>query len=155
MATLLRHVGLIAPGISVPLMTPRIIEERLCDAAGQFVEENGWVKISVGTNFFDRPAAAQAILCHELCHYVLGANGIREKMREENERLTDIAMFVFGLGKVFLTGYKADAGVEYRVGHRLGYLTDGEYQFTDAYVTELRRSATFPANPRGGLRCAI
>lgn len=138
---LLRHVSGVAPLLSVPVMRPRVSVKRLCDAAGQFVEEDGWVKIVVGANFFDKPDAARAILCHELCHYILGANGIRETTRDENERLTDVAMFVFGLGDIFLQGYQAQPGLEYRSGHRLGYLTDHEYRFVQTYVAELRRSA--------------
>lgn len=93
------------------MMTPRVVVERLPDAAGQFVEDDGWVKITVGSEFLREPAAAQAILCHELCHYVLGANGIREPTTKSNERLRDVAMFVFGLGEVFLAGYRTMPGV--------------------------------------------
>ena len=42
---------------------------------------------------------------------------------------TDVAMFVFGLGDVFLNGYRSDATrQDYAPGHRLGYLTDAEYR---------------------------
>lgn len=138
--TLLKHVRRIAPGLSVPMMTPRIVTERLCEAAGQFVDEAGWVKIVVGVQFFDDAAAARAILCHELCHYVLEASGIRERSTSENERLTDAAMFVFGLGDIFIAGYRRAAGRQYRTGHRLGYLSDDEYRYVDCYVSTLRTS---------------
>ena len=51
--------------------------------------------------------AARAILCHELCHYVLLASGIREPTTSENERLTDAAMFVAGIGRYFHDGTSA------------------------------------------------
>jgi hypothetical protein len=145
---LLRHVGKVAPNISVPMMPPRIVHEKLCEAAGQFVEEDGWVKIAVGLQFFNDQASAYAILCHELCHYVLGANGIREASTLENERLTDVAMFVFGLGDIFLAGYKRTPSKQYRSGHRLGYLTDEEYKFVDQYVHWLRGSEDFLAKAK-------
>jgi hypothetical protein len=105
-STLLRHVSRIAPNLSVPTMTPRVVHETLFgNVAGQFVEQDGWVKIVVGATFFDDRAAAHAILCHELCHYVLEANGIREQSTLENERLTDAAIFVFGLGDIFLASF--------------------------------------------------
>lgn len=135
---MLRHARRVAPRLNVPRMTPRVIVESLCNAAGQFTEEDGWVKISVGTAFFNDLPTARAILCHELCHYVLNASGIREQPRSENERLTDAAMFIFGLGDLFLAGYRKDQSSEYRSGHRLGYLSDAEYQYAAAYVARLR-----------------
>jgi hypothetical protein len=139
-STILQHVHRIAPGLSVPMMTPGIVEEPLCDAAGQFVEADGWVKIVVGAGFFNDLPTARAILCHELCHYILGANSIREASRDENERLTDVAMFVFGLGEIFLHGYRRQPGSSYRAGHRLGYLTDEEYKLVKVRVSRLWRT---------------
>jgi hypothetical protein len=125
-------------------MTPRVVHETLFgNVAGQFVEQDGWVKIVVGATFFDDRAAAHAILCHELCHYVLEANGIREQSTLENERLTDAAIFVFGLGDIFLAGYRRSPNTQYRIGHRLGYLRDDEYGFVNKYVAWLRGSEHF------------
>jgi hypothetical protein len=174
---MLRHVHKVAPALSVPMLTPRIVIEPMSIAAGQFVEQDGWVKIGVrrlrtitatfclpagcsassrsgtsdslivrsvlSTNFFSKPQAGIAILCHELCHYILGSNGIREKPTIENERLTDAAMFVFGLGELFMAGYKQVPNSEYRSGHRLGYLTDEEYAATARHVLSLRKSEEF------------
>ena len=141
-AALLKHVRGIAPGISVPMMTPRVVIEPMCEAAGQFVEQDGWVRIAVSQAFFDNKPAARSILCHELCHYILNANGIRRSLTIENERLTDTAIFAFGLGDIFLSGYRKSAN-QYRAGHQLGYLTDDEYQFVRRYVQQLRTSEVF------------
>lgn len=136
---LLYHVRRIAPALTVPMLTPRLLIEDLPKDAGQFVEQDGWVKIAVGKNFFLDLPAARAILCHEICHYVLEANGIREATAGANERLTDVAMFVFGLGDVFLAGYhRVPDG--YRAGHRLGYLSEAEYRYVRQRVADLRRS---------------
>ena len=140
---MLKHVRRVAPALSVPMMTSKIVVEPLALAAGQFIEQDGWVTIAVGVNFFDNRSAAIAILCHELCHYILGANGIRELSTLENERTTDAAMFAFGLGDLFMHGYKRAAPSQYRAGHRLGYLNDGEYAFADRYVRWLRTSEDF------------
>jgi len=139
-AEMLRHTRNVAPRFNAPMMTPRITVEPLCTAAGQFVEEDGWVKITVSSTFFNDLPAARSILCHELCHYVLNASGIREQSRDENERLTDAAMFVLGLGDIFLAGYRRAPKREYRTGHRLGYLSDEEYHYAAAYVQQLRSS---------------
>lgn len=83
--------------------------------------------------------AVRAILAHEVCHYILANSGIRENDFNENEKLTDACMFVCGLGQLFLDGYKREvAHGEYRTGHRLGYLTDAEYNFAARYTRELR-----------------
>jgi hypothetical protein len=130
---MLNHVRRIAPRLNVPMLTPRVSVQGMALAAGIFSEEDGWVKITVDNKFFEDRPAALAILCHELCHYVLSASGIREAETLENERLTDVAMFAFGLGNVFLSGYRRKAGTNYRPGHRLGYLTDAEYEFASQY----------------------
>jgi hypothetical protein len=137
---MLRHARKMAPRMNVPMMTPRVSVEAMPMAAGTFTEQDGWVKVAVDNKFFDDRAAAHAILAHELCHYVLFASGIREQVTLENERLTDAAMFVLGLGEVFLAGYQREAQTTYRPGHRLGYLTDEEYQYAAAYVSALRSS---------------
>jgi hypothetical protein len=137
---LLRHIRSVCPRLNIPQMTPKVRVGALTFSAGEFVEEDGWITLTIGSEFLLNIAAAKAILCHEICHYVLNANGIREKSVIENERLTDIAMFVFGLGSVFLKGYKAAPINEYRAGHRLGYLTDDEYYYAIGRIDALWKS---------------
>jgi hypothetical protein len=136
--TLLKHVRLIAPRLHVPFMTPRIEIAQMEVACGQFVENDGWVKLVLSSEFALHAAASRAILCHELCHYILFANGIRIADRADNERLTDVAMFVLGMGEIYLNGFKLEIGVTNRRAHRLGYLTDDEYQFLSREVKRLR-----------------
>lgn len=139
---LLRHARRIAPGFEVPYMVPRVLVEPIPFAAGQFeVDEEGWVTIKVGSDFFEDKLAAQDIMAHEVCHYILDNSGIRKSDRELNERYTDLCMFVCGFGQIFLAGYKRETSQhEYRLGHRLGYLTDAEYEFAQRYVMQLRQS---------------
>lgn len=137
--TILNHVRQIAAGLSVPHKIPRMETGSLVDAGGQFKASDGWVSIRLANHLLMDRKAVHAILAHELCHYVLENSGIREKDYEQNERLTDLFMFVCGLGKLFLDGYKRESTQnEYRQGHRLGYLTDKEYGFAAKYVFELR-----------------
>jgi hypothetical protein len=142
MEIILNHVRRIAPGLSVPYFVPRVQTGTIFDTAGQFiVETGGWVSINLATNFLSDRQAALAILVHEACHYILENSGIRETDNLQNERMTDLCIFICGLGKIYLQGYKKEiVQNEYRRGHRLGYLTDGEYQFADNYVLELRRN---------------
>ena len=139
---LLNHVRRTAPNLSVPMMIPRVIKKSMIGAGGEFIEEDGFVTITVNSNFFDDLPAARAILCHEICHYILLANGIRQSPIIENEKLTDVAIFVFGLGKLYLSGYKRVA-TENRNGHKFGYLKDSEYSFVEQYVDQLRCSEEF------------
>ncbi len=98
------------------------------DVGGTFAERDGWVEITIEKKFFDNRAARRAVLCHELCHYVLGAAGIREPATLDNERLTDVAMFAFGLGEVYMARYAVRPSGVGRAGYRLGYLKDDEYR---------------------------
>lgn len=140
--TLLRHARNITPGFNVPFMTPRIVVEEIPSAAGLFqVDEEGWVTIKVGRTFFGDRLAARAILAHEVCHYILENSGIRKDDFLLNERYTDLCMFVCGFGEIFTSGYKREmAQSEYRSGHRLGYLSDAEYQHATSYVMQLRQT---------------
>jgi hypothetical protein len=137
---ILRHAQQVAPGLSVPYFVPRVQIVSLADAGGQFREEPaGWVTITVAEKFLTSQQAVRAILAHEACHYILESAEIREADRYQNERLTDLCVFVCGLGKMYLEGYRTRvAPTEYRHGHRLGYLTDDEYQFAHSYVLEVR-----------------
>ena len=139
---LIRHAQRITPGFQVPYMVPRVLVTPIPFAAGMFeVDEEGWVTIKVSPDFFQDKLAAQAILAHEVCHYILSNSGIRKSNFELNERYTDLCMFVCGFGEIFLAGYKRQAAQnDYRSGHRLGYLTDAEYQFVHQYVIQLRQS---------------
>jgi hypothetical protein len=135
---MLSHVRRIAQGIEVPFMTPRTVRLPVTAAAGVFRVLDGWVRIEVDPTFGQEPRAAAAILAHEACHYLLEYNGIREPDTLATERLTDVAVFVFGFGHVFLAGYRGHPGASYRPGHRLGYLTDAQYHFLDEYVRQIR-----------------
>jgi hypothetical protein len=104
---LLNHARKVAPNFSVPRKIPRTVVEAAPFAAGQFkVDEEGWVTITISPDFFQDKLAAQAILAHEVCHYVLENSGIRKPNFELNERYTDLCMFVCGFGEIFLAGYK-------------------------------------------------
>lgn len=140
----LRHAEKVTPGFSIPSMIPQVIIESIPFAAGCFkIDEEGWVTIKLSQNFFQDKFAAQAIMAHEVCHYILENSGIRHNNFEINERYTDLCMFVCGFGEIFLEGYKREAAQsEYRLGHRLGYLTDAEYQFASQYINLLRQSNT-------------
>jgi hypothetical protein len=147
---ILNHVRQITPGLSAPLRVPRVETGSLIDAGGQFETSDGWVSVKLANHLLMDRKAIRAILAHEVCHYILANSGIRESDVLENERLTDLCMFTCGLGKLFLEGYKREgAQREYRPGHRLGYLTDAEYNFASKYVLELRTTNSLRLPTRG------
>ena len=150
--TLLKHVRLVAPRLNVPFMTPRIEISEIEGVGGQFVENDGWVKLVLSTEFALKPAASRAILCHEICHYILFANSIWLADRADNERLTDVAMFVFGMGDIFLNGFRSRDVAFNQRGHRVGYLTDEEYHFLSREVVRLRTTGDLQSHREDELR---
>jgi hypothetical protein len=70
-----------------------------------------------------KPLLIGAILAHELSHQLLALNGIWHDDEEENERLTDLAAFATGLGKLVLNGMCEEANGEAPTALVLGYLT--------------------------------
>jgi hypothetical protein len=150
--TLLKHVRVVAPRLSVPFMTPRIEVSGIEGACGQFVEDDGWVRLILSKDFALYPAASRAILCHEMSHYILFANGIRLADRADNERLTDVAIFVLGMGDIFLHGFRSKAASSGRGGHRMGYLADNEYHFLSQEVIRLRTTGELQLQNENELR---
>lgn len=136
---ILNHVRRVAPGFSVPYKLPQVRIGSLIQHAGQFSDDHGYASIKVSDGFIMDFPAVRAVLAHEACHYILENSGIKEKDQEQNERLTDACMFVCGLGKLFLDGYRKEAP-QPEDGHRLGYLTDEEYAFAERYVHKVRSS---------------
>ena len=137
----LDHARKVAPGLSIPYMTPKVFIEDLSTAEGQFiVDRDAWVSIKLNRKFSQDRLGTRAILAHEICHYILENSGIRKKSYQLNERYTDLCMFVCGFSDIFLTGYKGKLPGYTHSRHRLGYLTDEEYTFARRYVHFLRRS---------------
>jgi hypothetical protein len=138
----LDHARKIATGLPIPQRVPDIKSKVSNDSAGTFGATQGWPIINLAV---DLPslAAVRAVLAHEVCHYILNAAGLREDDSLDNEKLTDLSMFVLGLGHVFLSGYRTlGNSEEYRPGHRMGYLTDAEYAFASRYVMTARHDNT-------------
>lgn len=142
--TMLQYADKNAPGLHVPIFVPHTIYTLTgFDSAGSFQEDDeGFVTLKIGQEFKNNHDATCAVLAHEICHYILNNSGIRRKDTADNEQLTDVCMFVLGFGTIFLNGYKNKiAQNEYRFGHRLGYLTDADYQKLYAYVLSLRQES--------------
>lgn len=138
----LGHIRKIAPRLPVPIKIPEIVRGRLKDAGGAFSSRDGWAVMTLSDDLVADERAVRAVLAHEVCHYVLNCSGMREEETESNEKLTDLCMFVLGLGNIYLEGYRsATVKGEYRIGHRLGYLKDNEYRFAQSYVWGLRSDA--------------
>jgi hypothetical protein len=72
--------------------------------------------------------------------------------RADNERLTDVAMFAFEMGNIFLNGFRSkNVGFRQR-GHRMGYLTDEEYNFLSSEVIRLRTTGELQLQSETELR---
>lgn len=60
--------------------------------------------IRIHPNYKDNPFGLASILCHELAHFILDHNGLRKNNTQENEKLTDLFIFVCGQGLIHLQG---------------------------------------------------
>jgi hypothetical protein len=61
-------------------------------------------------------------------------------------------MFVFGMGGIFLNGFKSKDVPSNRRGHRMGYLTDNEYQSLSREVIRLKTTGELQIQSDGELR---
>lgn len=108
--------------------------------AGRYaVDPDGWVKIELSATYRPDANITRAILAHEAAHYILDSSGIKERSTLENERLTDVCMFVCGFGEIVRCGHVAANGaVEYGNGHHLGYLSPRELPQVETFTLNLR-----------------
>jgi len=109
-----KHIGL--------KVTPRvdyeaILSSDLFSGDKHTVAEIKGNNIKVSSNYEKKSKALGAILAHEITHFVLNTKGIILSNKEENERFTDLAAIMLGLGKLMLNGHEANPG------NILGYLT--------------------------------
>lgn len=132
---LLERARVVAPGLRVPQMLPPVTYGPIPFASGLCCVEYGQTSIRVSREFYGDKLATQAILAHEVCHYILNSNdlGLDRSALNDYERCTDLCMFVCGFGQIFLAGYKKLPESE-----RFGYLTEAEYEFAADYVMKLR-----------------
>lgn len=138
---MLKHAEKVAPQIPIPYKTPRLVFKlQSKDSGGTFeVDEEGYVTITIDSALQNNHRAALAVLSHELCHYILGSNGIKRSARLANEQLTDVCMFVLGFGDIFLNGYQTAPNRIY------GYLKSEQYNTLKKNLTTAwanRNSAT-------------
>jgi hypothetical protein len=105
-------------------------------------EEDGKYHIGLEKKKLLRPESMVATLAHELSHIkLLGEN----KIKENNEPLTDLTTIIFGLGifnanAVFMT-YR---GIDYRGWSKLGYLTQMEWGYGLALFAYIRNEKNPP-----------
>lgn len=72
--------------------------------------------------YVGKPYAIGAILAHEMSHQLLALEGIWYPDEDKNERLTDLASFAAGLGKLVLNGLSTEASGIPGLYTALGYL---------------------------------
>ena len=85
--------------------------------AGQ-IQIGGWSeKIEISSQFKAKALQLGRIFAHEISHDFLHARGIMLPTTEENERLTDLASFMLGLGKLVLNGMEERTGLHLSLIH--------------------------------------
>ena len=102
--------------------------------AGQIQIGNQSEKIQIASHFKEKALQLGRILAHEISHDFLHSRGIMLSDTEENERLTDLASLVLGLGKLVLNGMEKRTGVNVL---RLGYLSPPDLAYAYVKVNSL------------------
>jgi len=149
------HARKWAPGFEVPYRTPKVNVLAVLDSAGQYrVDVDGYLFIEVSERFILQRDAVLGILAHEACHHILDLSGTRSQIRDESERLTDLAAFVCGFGQIILNGqtHIQKVGSVWVTTH-LGYLSQQQYRFAQQWVLHAQglgeASSSDPSRRRG------
>lgn len=119
------HARRWAPGLDVPMAVPRFrFLPPGASSTGAFaVSEDGWTSIEACSSLKGRPDALARVLAHEACHHFLFHCGLADRVdARRNERLTELAMFVCGLGEVAIDGETEMAQHGLCANPALGYL---------------------------------
>ena len=125
-----RHVRKTCPGLREVRKLPRV-SYGSCYAAGTFgADPEGFTEVFIDPGLQPFVPVVRAVLCHEAMHHILDVSGIAGREVEANEKLADRAMFICGLGDVFLLGQERLSDLSegtYRKSH-LGYHTRADYE---------------------------
>lgn len=90
--------------------------------------------IQISTYYKKKALQLGTILAHEITHDFLHSRGITLPYSEENEKLTDLASVMLGLGKLILNGIEEKTGIEIV---RLCYLSPSDLAYAYAKINAL------------------
>lgn len=146
---MLAHVRMITK-LLIPFTVPTVSYKKSKDGSGvgQYIRwSNNFKEITIDPDLINHRAAAMTTLAHELCHFILYSNKIFIRNTAQNERLTDVCMFVVGFGGIVMRGNRyRKKTILGDVDTRLGYLSTEEYENLYYDVKKLRRNTLTPAN---------
>ena len=145
-ATVARHSGLV--------VVPEVRYEfgmRMPDgSAGQIRQRFGEIsEIRIPLAYVGKPYALGGILAHEMTHEFLLTRRFPTGDEEQTERLTDLAAFYLGLGKIMLNGIVVEDAPGAPTATVLGYLPPELKVYAYEYVC--RRLGIREADARRGL----
>jgi hypothetical protein len=141
------HARAWAPGWEVPFAVPRVHVTPWMDAAGAYeADAHGYLSIHVAPEYSAHENACRVVLAHEACHHILDVSGVRAPTRDAHERLTDLAMYVCGLGEIVNRGVRSllVAGGGWAQVH-LGYLTPEEHALACDWVCRVQGLSATPS----------
>lgn len=104
--------------------------------------------IRIHPDYRDNPFGLASILCHELAHFILDHNGLRKNNTNENEKLTDLFIFVCGQGLIHLQGIiEVTNENNQTIENRLGYLSLEEMAYAHARCSTQHKISTSKIAP--------
>lgn len=139
------HAWRWAPGFDIPLSVPKLrFLPPGAGSSGAFaISEHGWTTIEACSSLKGRPDALARVLAHEACHHFLFHCGLADRVdTRRNERLTELAMFVCGLGEIAIDGETEMAQLGMRADPEQGYLGCAAMLAAQDEVTRRARELT-------------
>ena len=104
--------------------------------------------IRIHPDYKDNPFGLASILCHELAHFILDHNGLRKNNTNENEKLTDLFIFVCGQGLIHLQGIiEVTSKNGQTIENKLGYLSIEEMAYAHARCSAQHKISTSKIAP--------
>jgi hypothetical protein len=135
------HAGMWCPGLSTPAGLPHVTVSLMDEGKtiGQYSHDGKRANVTIARSILSTPLALLATMAHEACHHILDLSSLNDPDRTQNERKTDLAMYVCGFGEIAQSGYRS--AVELSKGFstmHIGYLRPEEHDYATAWTLHHR-----------------
>lgn len=119
------------------------------ETAGQYSHNGQYASVIFSQSILASREALLVTIAHEACHHILDLSSLTNRQdTEQNERATDLAMYICGFGDIARRGYRIALKNSSSFIHmHLGYLKPQEHDYAWAWVghhRQLMASGTSP-----------
>ena len=125
------HAKIWSRGLNVPEQLPHVSIGSVIkkNVVGQYSQDGNYANVMISPSILNSAGVLLATLAHEACHHIMDLSFLNEPVHDENERKTDLAVYVFGFGRIAKLAWR-----QTDCGQSLGYLTRSEHDYAQKWT---------------------